>query len=164
MSETGTTRVLEGHWTKDSIRSYALLRLTVGNKLLSIDRRTVPIQTENHHESRTRDPEQMVDDQSPLDETIIERRRKRAKWYTRISKAGFGVLVGVLILVLVRGLASGLNPVVAAKMVLLPFLFVVVGLLLLLTTKHLHSINLSLLNRHREQNGYAPDQDDEPDS
>lgn len=106
----------------------------------------------------------MVDDQSPVDQTIIESRSKRAKWYTRISKVGLGVLVGVLILVLLRALASGLNPVAAAKMVLLPLLFVVVGVLLLLTTKHLHSINLNLLNRHREQNGYAPNKDDESDS
>lgn len=105
----------------------------------------------------------MVDGQSPLDQTILERRIKRAKWYTRVSKVGFGVLVGVLVLVLLRVLASGLSIVAATKMVLLPFLFVVVGLLLLLTTKHLHSINLSLLHQHREQNEYAPDQDDEPD-
>lgn len=106
----------------------------------------------------------MVDGQSPPDQTIRERRIEQAKWYTRVSKAGFGILVGVLVLVVLMVLGFGLDSVAAAKMVLLPFLFAVVGLLLWLTTKQLHSINLSLLNRHREQNGYASDQDDESDS
>lgn len=106
----------------------------------------------------------MVDGKSPPDQTIRERRVEQAKWYTRVSKVGFGVLVGVLVLVVLTVLGAGLDPVAAAKLVLLPFLFAVVGLLLWLTTKQLHSISLSLLNRHREQNGYAPEQDDEPDS
>lgn len=101
----------------------------------------------------------MVDGQSPPDQTRHERRIKQAKWYTRISKVGFGVLIGVLVLVVLTVISSSLNPVAAAKMVLVPFLFTVSGLLLLLTTKQLHSINLSLLNRHRDPNRYTPDED-----
>ena len=105
----------------------------------------------------------MSDDNSELSDTEIENRIEQVGRYSRFVKWGFGVIVGAFLLALVGRLPYNLDSVPnAVNAVLLPLIFVGMGLLLLGIGMHLHIMHLNLveqLRRRRSQNGQTTDRD-----
>ncbi|RBI60961.1 hypothetical protein DMJ13_14580 [halophilic archaeon] len=96
----------------------------------------------------------MADSSSALGQTDIEERIEQVGRYSRFVKAGLGVIIGAFILAVVAVLPANLNSVAAAvNTVLLPLIFVGMGLLLFGIGMHLHLLHLNLVHQIREQSG-----------
>ena len=107
----------------------------------------------------------MTDDQSPLSQADIEDRIERVGRYSRIVKAGLGVIVSAFVLTLVAVLPANLDSVSAAvNAILLPLIFVGMGLLLFGIGMHLHILHLNLVHQLRKQRDQAPVHDTESQS
>lgn len=105
----------------------------------------------------------MSDDSSGLSNTEIESRITRVGRYSRLVKLGFGVIVSAFLLALVGRLPYNLDSVPSAvNAVLLPLIFVGMGLLLFGIGMHLHIMHLNLveqLRRRQSQNGEQTDRE-----
>ncbi|UPW00785.1 hypothetical protein M0R88_01460 [Halorussus gelatinilyticus] len=94
----------------------------------------------------------MADEQSPLSQADIEERIRRVGRYSRFVKAGLGVIVGAFLLALVAVLPANLDSVAAAvDAILLPLIFVGMGLLLFGIGMHLHLLHLNLVHQLQKQ-------------
>ncbi|UPV74766.1 hypothetical protein M0R89_01525 [Halorussus limi] len=94
----------------------------------------------------------MADEQSPLSQADIEERIERVGRYSRLVKAGFAVIVGAFLLAAVTVLPANLDSVAAAvNAMLLPLIFVGMGLLLFGIGMHLHLLHLNLVHQLRKQ-------------
>ncbi|WP_440008946.1 hypothetical protein [Halomicrococcus sp. SG-WS-1] len=97
---------------------------------------------------------EMADSSSATDQTDIEERIERIGRYSQLVKAGLGVIIGAFILSVVAVLPANLNSVAAAvNAVLLPLIFVGMGLLLFGIGMHLHLLHLNLVRQIRKQGG-----------
>ena len=98
----------------------------------------------------------MTGDQNSLSTTEIEDRIQQVGRYSRFVKAGLGVIIGAFLLTLVGRLPDNLDTVPSAvNAVLLPLIFVGMGLLLFGIGMHLHLMHLNLvdqLRRHSSEN------------
>lgn len=93
----------------------------------------------------------MSDDHAPLSDAEIEERIKRVGEYSRFVRAGLGVIVGAFLLAVVGRLPYNLDSVPSAvNAVLLPLIFVGMGLLLFGIGMHLHLMHLNLVHQLRE--------------
>ena len=91
------------------------------------------------------------DDDSP-DTARIEARLQRVGRYVRLVRAGLGVIVGAFLLSVVALLPNNLDSVASAvDAVLLPLIFVGMGLLLFGIGMHLHLMHLNLVRQLREE-------------
>lgn len=89
----------------------------------------------------------------------IEDRIQQVGRYSRFAKAGLGVIVGAFILAVVSKLPENVDSVSSAvDAVLLPLIFVGMGLLLFGIAMHLHLMHLNLVRQLRK----SPDTDSEP--
>ena len=108
----------------------------------------------------------MSDDQHSPSNAEIEERIDRVGTYSRFVKAGLGVIVGAFLLALVGRLPYKLDSAVSAvNAVLLPLIFVGMGLLLFGIGMHLHLMHLNLVQQQRmrrSENEQATKQDSEP--
>ena len=94
----------------------------------------------------------MSDDQNPLDTAEIENRIQQIGRYSRFVKAGLGVILGAFLLALVGRLPYNLDTVPSAvNAVLLPLIFVGMGLLLFGIGMHLHLMHLNLVDQLRRR-------------
>ena len=107
----------------------------------------------------------MQDDQTSLSNAEIEDRISQVGDYSRFVKAGLGVIVGAFLLALAGRLPYNLDSVPGAvNAVLLPLIFVGMGLLLFGIGMHLHLMHLNLvqqLRKRQSQNGETDTQDSE---
>lgn len=93
----------------------------------------------------------MADDHASLSDAEIEERINRVGQYSRFVKAGLGVIVGAFLLAVVGRLPYNLDSVPSAvNAVLLPLIFVGMGLLLFGIGMHLHLMHLNLVHQLRE--------------
>ena len=94
----------------------------------------------------------MSDDQNPLDTAEIENRIQQIGRYSRFVKAGLGVILGAFLLALIGRLPYNLDSVPSAvNAVLLPLIFVGMGLLLFGIGMHLHLMHLNLVDQLRRR-------------
>lgn len=94
----------------------------------------------------------MTDDQQPLSTADIENRIQQVGRYSRFVKAGLGVILGAFLLALVGRLPSNLDSVASAvDAVLLPTIFVGMGLLLFGIGMHPHLMHLNLVDQLRRR-------------
>jgi hypothetical protein len=107
----------------------------------------------------------MPNDREPPSNAEIDDRIESVGRYSRFVKAGLGVIVGAFLLALVGRLPYNLDSVPSAvNAVLLPLIFVGMGLLLFGIGMHLHIMHLNLveqLRRRRSQNGQTRKRDSE---
>ena len=107
----------------------------------------------------------MPDNQTSLSNAEIEDRIDQVGQYSRFVKAGLGVIVGAFLLALVGRLPYNLDSVPSAvNAVLLPVIFVGMGLLLFGIGMHLHLMHLNLvhqLQKRRSQDEEPTDEDSE---
>lgn len=90
----------------------------------------------------------------------IESRIQKVGRYSRLSKAGFAVIVGAFLLALVGVLPANLDSTAAAiDAILMPLIFVGIGLLLLGIGMHLHLMHLNLVRQIRGAELDADDTD-----
>ncbi len=110
----------------------------------------------------------MADAQSSPSQSDIKDRIERVGQYSRFVKAGLTVIVGAFLLAAVTVLPANLDSVAAAvEAMLLPLIFVGMGLLLFGIGMHLHLLHLNLvhqLRKQREQASHATDRDGESQS
>ena len=93
-----------------------------------------------------------MSDDSGLTSTEIESRIEQVGKYVRLVKSGFGVIVGAFLLALVGRLPYNLDSVPSAvDAVLLPLIFVGMGLLLFGIGMHLHLMHLNLVEQLRRR-------------
>lgn len=93
----------------------------------------------------------MADDRSPLNQSDIEERIERVGRYSKFVKAGLGVIVGAFVLAAVAVLPANLDSIAAAvDAMLLPLIFVGMGLLLFGIGMHLHLLHLNLVHQLRK--------------
>ena len=93
-----------------------------------------------------------MSDDSGLTDTEIEDRIEQVGKYVRLVKSGFGVIVGAFLLALVGRLPYNLDSVPSAvNAVLLPLIFVGMGLLLFGIGMHLHLMHLNLVEQLRQR-------------
>lgn len=93
----------------------------------------------------------MADDHASLSDAEIEERINRVGQYSRFVKAGLGVIVGSFLLAVVGRLPYNLDSVPSAvNAVLLPLIFVGMGLLLFGIGMHLHLMHLNLVHQLRK--------------
>ena len=94
----------------------------------------------------------MSDDQNPLDTAEIENRIQQIGQYSRFVKAGLGVILGAFLLALIGRLPYNLDSIPSAvSAVLLPLIFVGMGLLLFGIGMHLHLMHLNLVDQLRRR-------------
>lgn len=93
----------------------------------------------------------MADGESPLSQGNIEERIEQVGRYSQIVKAGLGVIVGAFVLAVVEVLPADLDSVAAVDAILLPLIFVGMGLLLFGIGMHLHLLHLNLVHQLRKQ-------------
>lgn len=99
-----------------------------------------------------------ADDRSPTS-THIEDRLQQVGHYSLFVKAGLGVIILAFLLAVVLVLPGNLDSVeIAVDAVLLPLIFVGMGLLLFGIGMHLHLLHLNLVRQLRKSN----DSDSEP--
>lgn len=105
----------------------------------------------------------MVDGQSTVSQTDIKQRIQQVGRYSRIVKAGLGVIMSAFVLAIVTILPANLNSLAAAvNSILLPLIFVGIGLLLFGIGMHLHLLHLNLvhqLQNQSDQTGHSAEQD-----
>ncbi|MFC6826897.1 hypothetical protein [Halopelagius fulvigenes] len=106
----------------------------------------------------------MTDDERALDTGEIEDRIDQLGRYSRFVRAGFGVILAAFLLALVGRLPYNLDSVPSAvNAVLLPLIFVGMGLLLFGIGMHLHLMHLNLVDqlrrRHEKEEGDGGDAD-----
>lgn len=108
----------------------------------------------------------MSDDQISPDTAEIENRIQQVGRYSRFVKAGLGVILGAFLLALVGRLPYNLDSIPSAvNAILLPLIFVGMGLLLFGIGMHLHLLHLNLvdqLQRRKSQDMQTDEQDDNP--
>lgn len=108
----------------------------------------------------------MPDNQNSPDTAEIENRIQQVGRYSRFVKAGLGVILGAFVLALVGRLPYNLDSVPGAvNAILLPLIFVGMGLLLFGIGMHLHLMHLNLVNqlrRRKSQNTQTAKQDTSP--
>lgn len=107
----------------------------------------------------------MPDTQESPSATDIENRIQQVGRYSRFVKAGLGVIVGAFVLAVVGRLPYNLDSLPGAvDAVLLPTIFVGMGLLLFGIGMHLHLMHLNLVYqlRQRSENEQATDQESAP--
>ena len=93
-----------------------------------------------------------MSDDSGLTNTEIEGRIEQVGKYVRLVKSGFGVIVGAFLLALVGRLPYNLDSVPSAvDAILLPLIFVGMGLLLFGIGMHLHLMHLNLVEQLRRR-------------
>lgn len=91
-----------------------------------------------------------TDGNSPSTEDI-EVRLQQVGNYSRFLKAGLGVIIGAFVLAVIGRLPANLNSVAnAINAVLLPLIFVGIGLLLFGIGMHLHPMHLNLVRQLRK--------------
>ena len=94
----------------------------------------------------------MVADSSRLSDADIEDRISRIGTYSRFAKLGLAVIVGAFLLALVGLLPSNLDSVESAvNAMLLPTIFVGMGLILFSIGLHLHLMHLNLVHQLRKE-------------
>ncbi|WP_137285119.1 hypothetical protein [Halorussus salinisoli] len=99
----------------------------------------------------------MADEQSPLSQADIEERIEQIGRYSKVVKTGLGVIVGAFVLAAVAVLPANLDSVTSAvDAILLPLIFVGMGLLLFGIGMHLHLLHLNLVHQLRKQRDQAP--------
>lgn len=104
----------------------------------------------------------MPDDQTPLSNAEIEDRIDKVGQYSRFVKAGLGVIVGAFLLALVGRLPYNLDSVPSAvNAILLPVIFVGMGLLLFGIGMHLHLMHLNLVQQLRKSHSQDKETTDE---
>jgi len=104
----------------------------------------------------------MAGDDSP-NTASIEARISTVGRYSRLVKLGFGVIVGAFLLAVVGRLPANLDSVPSAvDAVLLPLIFVGMGLLLYGIGMHLHLLHLNLVKQLRQTESTDPRSDGEP--
>lgn len=103
-----------------------------------------------------------TDGDAPSD-AEIEDRIEQVGRYSRFVRAGFGVILGAFVLAVVGRLPYRLDSVPSAvDAILLPLIFVGMGLLLYGVGMHLHLLHLNLVTQLRqrhasEESGGGPD-------
>lgn len=101
----------------------------------------------------------MSPDDEPTSTAQIEARLQHVGRYVRLVKAGLGVIIGAFLLSVVALLPNNLDSVASAvDAILLPLIFVGMGLLLFGIGMHLHLMHLNLVRQLRE----GPDADSKP--
>ena len=104
----------------------------------------------------------MPDDQTSLSNAEIEDRIDQVGQYSRFVRAGLGVIVGAFLLALVGRLPYNLDSVPSAvNAVLLPVIFVGMGLLLFGIGMHLHLMHLNLVQQLRKRHSENEETTDE---
>jgi hypothetical protein len=94
----------------------------------------------------------MADGQSAPSRDDIEERIERIGRYSRVVKAGLGVILAAFGLAAVAVLPANLDSVASAvNAILLPLIFVGMGLLLFGIGMHLHLLHLNLVHQLRKQ-------------
>lgn len=94
----------------------------------------------------------MPDTQNSLDTAEIEDRIQQVGRYSRFVKAGLGVILGAFLLALVGRLPYNLDSIPSAvDAILLPLIFVGMGLLLFGIGMHLHLLHLNLVDQLRRR-------------
>lgn len=105
----------------------------------------------------------MVDNEQQLSTAEIEDRIRRVGRYSTSVKAGLAIIIGAFLLALVGRLPYSLDSVPSAvNAVLLPTIFVGMGLLLFGIGMHLHLMHLNLvdqLRRRDAQDGQTPNRE-----
>ena len=108
----------------------------------------------------------MPNGQDSPDTAEIENRIQQVGRYSRFVKAGLGVILGAFLLALVGRLPYNLDSIPSAvDAVLLPLIFVGIGLLLFGIGMHLHLMHLNLvdqLRRRKSQDTKTTKQDENP--
>lgn len=106
----------------------------------------------------------MVADHDPPSTEDIETRIQQVGRYSRFVRAGLGVILGAFGLAVVGLLPGNLDSVASAvDAVLLPLIFVGMGLLLFGIGMHLHLMHLNLVKQLRKgQERDAPTSEDGP--
>ncbi|MFC7141843.1 hypothetical protein ACFQMA_18655 [Halosimplex aquaticum] len=93
----------------------------------------------------------MSSDDNTTDTGRIEDRLKQVGRYSRFVKAGLGVIVGAFLLAAVTLLPENLDSAASAvNAILLPLIFVGMGLLLFGIGMHLHLMHLNLVRQLRK--------------
>ena len=101
----------------------------------------------------------MSPDEGSTSTTRIEERLQQVGRYSRFVRAGLGVIVGAFLLAVITLLPNNLDSVSSAvNAILLPLIFVGMGLLLFGIGMHLHLMHLNLVRQLRED----PDSDSDP--
>lgn len=108
----------------------------------------------------------MSDNKNSRDTAEIENRIQQVGRYSRFAKAGLGVILGAFLLALVGRLPYNLDSIPrAVNAVLLPLIFVGMGLLLFGIGMHLHLMHLNLvdqLRRRKSRDTQTSNQDTNP--
>lgn len=93
----------------------------------------------------------MSPDDDTTDTTQIEDRLQEVGRYSRFVKAGFGVILSAFLLAVIALLPENLDSLSSAvDAILLPLIFVGMGLLLLGIGMHLHLMHLNLVRQLRK--------------
>lgn len=101
----------------------------------------------------------MAPDHDSTSTAEIEERLQQVGRYSKLVKIGFGVILGAFGLAVVGLLPSNLGSVESAvEAILLPLIFVGMGLLLFGIGMHLHLMHLNLVRQLRK----SPDADSSP--
>lgn len=96
----------------------------------------------------------MAPDHDSTSTTEIEERLEHVGQYSRLVKAGFGVILGAFLLAVIVVLPSNLDSVASAvDAILMPLIFVGMGLLLFGIGMHLHLMHLNLVRQLRMSTG-----------
>ena len=107
----------------------------------------------------------MPDNRDTLRTAKIEDRIQQIGNYSRFVKAGLGVIVGAFLLALFGRLPYNLDSVPSAvNAVLLPIIFVGMGLLLFGIGMHLHIMHLNLVQQLRRRQQDRQESEQESDS
>ncbi|SFF80153.1 hypothetical protein SAMN04488063_0339 [Halopelagius inordinatus] len=94
----------------------------------------------------------MTNDETPLDTGEIEDRIDQLGRYSRFVRAGFGVILVAFLLALVGRLPYNLDSVPGAvDAILMPLIFVGMGLLLFGIGMHLHVMHLNVVAQLRRR-------------
>ncbi|WP_123538833.1 hypothetical protein [Halosimplex salinum] len=98
----------------------------------------------------------MASDDDPTGTAQIEDRLRRLGRYSRFVRTGLGVIVGAFVLAVIVRLPRNLDSFPdAVDALLMPLIFVGMGLLLFGIGMHLHLMHLNLVRQLRK--GQAPD-------
>ena len=101
----------------------------------------------------------MSPNEGATDTKRIEERLQELGRYSRFVRAGLGVIIGAFLLAVITLLPNNLDSVSSAvNAILLPLIFVGMGLLLFGIGMHLHLMHLNLVRQLRE----SPDSDSAP--
>lgn len=94
----------------------------------------------------------MVDGQSPLSQRDIKDRIEKVGQYAWIVRIGFAIIVTAFLLAVFTVLPANFDTIAeAVDSILLPLIFVGIGLLLFVIAKHLHLLHLNLILQLRKQ-------------